>query len=302
VKVGVVDIGTNSMRLLITDGVIEEGRWVEVTGLGRGVDSTGVLSDTGIEDTLAALARFGAEMGRRHVGRREAIATSASRDAANREEFFDLAESALGVRPRLITGEEEARLAYTGATSQAGATGPIVVSDIGGGSTELVTSEGGASYEIGSVRLTERAIPTRPAPDVELNAARSLARTTFDGVDLDVATLIGVAGTWTSIAAIARAGVWGSPPRFQGLPVHSPDGVHGYVVTRPDLTTLIESLAGMTLEETATIPSLDPKRAPVILGGALVAEAVMDTLDVDTATISEHDTLDGVAMELLALP
>jgi exopolyphosphatase/guanosine-5'-triphosphate,3'-diphosphate pyrophosphatase len=291
VKVGVVDIGTNSMRLLITDGAVEEGRWVEVTGLGRGVDRTGVLSDSGIEDTLAALARLGAEMGHRQVDRREAIATSASRDSANREEFFDLAESALGVRPRLITGEEEARLAYIGATSKADATGPIVVSDIGGGSTELVTSAGGASYEIGSVRLTERAIPTRPAPDVEITAARSLARTTFDEVDLDVGTLIGVAGTWTSIASIA-----------QGLSAYSHERVHGYALTRADLAALIESLAGMTVEETAAIPSLDPKRAPVILGGALVAEAVMDSLDVGRATISEHDTLDGVAMELLALP
>jgi exopolyphosphatase/guanosine-5'-triphosphate,3'-diphosphate pyrophosphatase len=302
VKVGVVDIGTNSMRLLITDGANEEGRWVEVTGLGRGVDRTGLLSDTGIEDTLAALAGFGAEMSHRRVDRRVAIATSASRDAANREEFFDLAESALGVRPKLITGDEEARLAFAGATGHADATGPIVVSDIGGGSTELVTSVGGASYEIGSVRLTERAIPTRPAPDVELTAARSLASTTFDGVDLDVGTLIGVAGTWTSIAAIARAGVWGSPPRFHGLPVYSGERVHGYVLTRADLTTVIESLAVMTVEETAAIPSLDPRRAPVILGGALVAEAVMDTLGVDQATISEHDTLDGVAMESLALP
>jgi exopolyphosphatase/guanosine-5'-triphosphate,3'-diphosphate pyrophosphatase len=291
VKVGVVDIGTNSMRLLITDGAVEEGRWVEVTGLGRGVDRTGLLSDTGIEDSLAALARFGAEMSHRQVDRRVAIATSASRDAGNREEFFDLAESALGVRPRLISGDEEARLAFAGATVHAGVTGPIVVSDIGGGSTELVTSEGGASYEIGSVRLTERAIPTRPAPDVEVTAARSLARTTFDGVDLDVGTLIGVAGTWTSIASIA-----------QRLPVYSRERVHGYVMTRDDLTSLIESLAGMTLEETAAIPSLDPKRAPVILGGALVAEGVMDTLGLDRATISEHDTLDGVAHQLLALP
>jgi exopolyphosphatase/guanosine-5'-triphosphate,3'-diphosphate pyrophosphatase len=291
VKVGVVDIGTNSMRLLITDGATEDGRWVEVTGLGRGVDRTGMLSDTGIEDTLAALARFGREMDRTQVTKRVAVATSASRDAANRDEFFDLAESALGVRPTLITGEEEARLAFAGATGQVRASGPIVVSDIGGGSTELVTSEGGSSYEIGSVRLTERAIPTRPAPADEVSAARSLAHTTFDGVDLDVGTLLGVAGTWTSIAAIA-----------QGLPVYSRERVHGYVLARDDLSALIESLAGMTVEETAAIPSLDPKRAPVILGGALVAEAVMVALDADRATISERDTLDGIATELLALP
>jgi exopolyphosphatase/guanosine-5'-triphosphate,3'-diphosphate pyrophosphatase len=301
VKVGVVDIGTNSMRLLITDGDIEDNRWVEVTGLGRGVDKTGLLSDAGIEDTLAALARFGVEMDRSAVAKRMAIATSASRDAANREEFFDLAESALGVRPRLISGEEEARLAYAGATGRIRVPGPIVVTDIGGGSTELVTSEGGISYEIGSVRLTERAIPTRPAPADELTAARSLAAEIFEGVDLDMGTLIGVAGTWTSLAAVARAGVWGSPARSHSLPANSRERVHGYVLVREDLTALIESLAGMTLDETAAIPSLDPKRAPVILGGALVAEAVMAALHADRVTISEHDTLDGVAIELLAL-
>jgi exopolyphosphatase/guanosine-5'-triphosphate,3'-diphosphate pyrophosphatase len=291
VKVGVVDIGTNSMRLLVTDGVTEFGRWVEVTGLGRGVDREGVLSAEAIEDTLVALARFGAEMERAGVGRRAAVATSASRDASNREEFFDLAQSALGVRPRLITGEEEARLAYAGATQGVQLPGPIVVSDIGGGSTELVTAEGGTSYEIGSVRLTERAVPSRPAPPEEMAAARTLAASVFAGVDVIPGTLIGVAGTWTSLAAMS-----------QGLPDYQRERVHGYCLARADLESLIQSLADMSLEETTAIPALDPKRAPVILGGALVAEAVMTAVGMEEATISEHDTLDGVAMGLLGLP
>lgn len=290
-KVGVVDIGTNSMRLLITDGAAEVGRWVEVTGLGRGVDRTGILSTAGIEDSMAALRRFGAEMDGAGVGRRVAMATSASRDAANREEFFDLAESALGVRPRLITGEEEARLAFVGATAEARLPGPLVVSDIGGGSTELVTSGSGTSYLIGSVRLTERVIPSRPAPPAELSAARALAAGVFAEVDLPVSALIGVAGTWTSLAAMAQDQPW-----------HGRESVLGYTVTKADLTSLIELLASMTVEDTAAIPALDPKRAPVILGGALVAEAVMAALGVEEATVSEHDTLDGLAMELLALP
>jgi exopolyphosphatase / guanosine-5'-triphosphate,3'-diphosphate pyrophosphatase len=290
VRVGVVDIGTNSMRLLVTDGIQEIGRWVEVTGLGRGVDRSGTLSAEGIEESLAALARFGQEMERAEVEKRAAIATSASRDAANREAFFDLAESALGVRPRLITGAEEARLSFVGATHHVDATAPIVVLDIGGGSTEFVTVEDEVSVDIGSVRLTERVIPTRPAPSTELEEARSLVTALFSDIDLETRTLIGVAGTWTSVAAIA-----------QGLPAYKRDRVHGYWMSRESLAATVDSLASMTLEETAVIPALDPKRAPVILGGALVAEGAMDVLALDAAMISEHDSLDGVAMDLLAI-
>jgi exopolyphosphatase / guanosine-5'-triphosphate,3'-diphosphate pyrophosphatase len=291
VRVGAVDIGTNSMRLLVTDGVEEIGRWVEVTGLGRGVDQSGALSPEAIEETLAALARFGTEMDRAEVERRAAIATSASRDAVNREEFFDLAESTLGVRPKLITGEEEARLAFAGATHQIDLPTPIVISDIGGGSTEFVTADGEISVDIGSVRLTERAIPTRPAPPAEMETARSLVAGLFSGVDLETGTLVGVAGTWTSLAAIA-----------QDLPEYARDHVHGYRISRDVLAGLIDSLSDKTVEETASIPALHPKRAPVILAGSLVAEAVMDTLGAKEAMVSERDTLDGVAMELLAVP
>jgi exopolyphosphatase / guanosine-5'-triphosphate,3'-diphosphate pyrophosphatase len=291
VRVGVVDIGTNSMRMLVTDGSVDIDRRVEVTGLGRGVDRTGSLSSEAIEESLAALARFRAEMDRAEVEKWVAIATSASRDAANREEFFDLAESALGVRPRLITGEEEARLAFAGATRQIDAIDPIVVSDIGGGSTEFVNAGGEVSFDIGSVRLTERAIDSRPASPNEMSAARELVAGLFAEVDLETGTLIGVAGTWTSLAAIA-----------QELPEYSRERVHGHRMSRGSLADLVDSLSSMTLEETAAIPALDPRRAPVILGGALVAEAVMDTLDIGEATISEHDTLDAVAMELLAIP
>ncbi|MET0565822.1 MAG: Ppx/GppA phosphatase family protein [Acidimicrobiia bacterium] len=291
VRVGVVDIGTNSMRLLMTDGSVDIDRKVEVTGLGRGVDRTGNLSPDAIEESLAALARFRADMDRAEVDKRAAIATSASRDAANREDFFDLVETALGVRPSLITGEEEARLAFAGATRQIDATEPIVVSDIGGGSTEFVSSGGEVSFDIGSVRLTERAITGRPASPNEMSAARELLAGLFADVDLETGTLIGVAGTWTSLAAIA-----------QELPEYSRERVHGYGMSRGTLVELVDSLSSMTLEETAAIPALDPRRAPVILGGALVAEGVMDTLDVGEVTISEHDTLDAVAIELLAIP
>jgi exopolyphosphatase/guanosine-5'-triphosphate,3'-diphosphate pyrophosphatase len=220
-----------------------------------------------------------------------AIATSAARDASNRELFFDLAESALAVRPTLVTGEVEARLAYAGATAGVELTQPVVVSDIGGGSTEFVTRDGAVSIDIGSVRLTERAIPNRPPPSAEMDKARSLIADLFREVSLQTRTLIGVAGTWTSLAAIA-----------QGLAGYSRDRVHGHRMTRNELESVIDNLAGKTVGETADIPSLDPKRAPVILAGALVAEGAMAVLGMEEVLVSEHDTLDGVALELLALP
>jgi exopolyphosphatase / guanosine-5'-triphosphate,3'-diphosphate pyrophosphatase len=290
VNVGVIDIGTNSMRLLITDGVVDLQRLEEVTGLGRGVDSTGVLSEPRIVETIAVLEHYGRLMGEAGVSRRKVIATSASRDAANREEFFDRAESAIGVRPTLITGEEEARLAYDGAVRGFAGASPIVVSDIGGGSTEFVTEEAGVSIDIGSVRVTERAVPFRPASPVEVEGARDEIRDAFAGVSaFEYGSLIGVAGTWTSIASVARATPMGT-------------SVHGREVTRSEVARIVDIMAELDLEETAHLPGLDPKRAEVILGGILVAEGVMDAIGAETATVSEHDTLDGVAMSLLALP
>ena len=290
-RVGVVDIGTNSMRLLITDGGTETGRWVEVTGLGRGVDASGELSPEAIGRTLPVLRRYGILMDTHGVEVRTAIATSACRDAANREEFFDLAERALGVRPTLVSGEEEARLAYDGATAGWDLEEPVVVCDIGGGSTELVTADAGFSVDVGSVRLTETHLPHRPPRAEELLAARGHVARLWTAVGLPVpGTLVGVAGTWTSLAAIDLQ-----------LPAYTREAVDGHRLPRQRLTDLVERLSVLTLEETRQIPSLDPARAPVILAGAVVAEGVMLALDAGECVISERDTLDGVARRLLHL-
>lgn len=290
-RVGVVDIGTNSMRLLITGGGTETGRWVEVTGLGRGVDASGRLSAEAIGRTVSVLRRYGILMDTHGVEVRKAIATSACRDATNREEFFDLAEKALGVRPTLITGEEEARLAYEGATAGWDLEPPVVVCDIGGGSTELVTADAEFSVDVGSVRLTETHLPHRPATPEELAVARRHLAGLLSPLELrPPGTLVGVAGTWTSLAAIDLQ-----------LTVYERETVHGHRIRRERLVGLVEGLATLTLEETRKIPSLDPARAPVILGGALVAEGVMLALDAKEAVISERDTLDGAANRLLDL-
>ncbi len=290
-KVGVVDIGTNSMRLLITDGETDLGRWVEVTGLGRRVDFTGRLAESAMSESLQALSGYGRLMDEADVVTRAAVATSASRDASNREEFFDRAEEVLGVRPRLISGNEEARLAYSGATTGLSLPGPVVVSDVGGGSTEFVNDDVSVSIDIGSVRLTERHLHNRPASMGELIAAQDEVTRLFAAIEVPATeSLVGVAGTWTSLAAIA-----------QQLPAYDRESVHGYRLTRTELSGLVDQLTGLTLEQTAAIPSLDPKRASVILGGAVVSAVVMEATGSDEVYISERDTLDGVAMKLLAL-
>jgi exopolyphosphatase/guanosine-5'-triphosphate,3'-diphosphate pyrophosphatase len=287
-RVGVVDIGTNSMRLLVTDGHEEVGRWVEVTGLGRGVDATGELGAQALDETIAVFSRFAEIMERHDVGRRAAIATSATRDAANRDEFMERATRVLGVRPDVITGSREGRLAYSGATAGLDE-GWYVVSDIGGGSSEFVTSDQSISIDIGSVRLTDRILTDRPPTGSQLEEAQNHVRELFSVVEME-GELIGVAGTWTSLGAIDL-----------DLEVYDRSRVHHHGLTREGLSTIVEKLAAMTMEETAAIPSLDPARAPVILAGAVVASGVMDALGAATALISEHDTLDGLAAELLAV-
>lgn len=277
------------MRLLITSRHAEVGRWVEVTGLGRGVDRTGRLSETSISATLKAFARFRLLMDSHGVKQRKAIATSASRDAGNRHEFFERARAVLGVMPTLVSGEQEAHYAFAGATSGIADRVEVVVSDIGGGSTEFVTNDSSASIDIGSVRLTERILTDRPPSRKQLDSAAVHVRELFAGVPRNSSRSIGIAGTWTSLAAIALE-----------LPGYDSDRVHGSTMVLRDLDRLVDMLSPLTVEETASIPALDPKRAPVILSGAVIAREVIRHLDMDEIMVSERDTLDGVAAELLA--
>jgi exopolyphosphatase/guanosine-5'-triphosphate,3'-diphosphate pyrophosphatase len=290
-KAGVVDIGTNSMRLLITDGEREQHRWVEVTGLGRGVDVTGVLADDAMARSIRVFETFGRLMDDAGVGRRAAFATSASRDASNRVSFFDEAEMALGIRPELIDGDREGRLAYAGAISgMRGLTRPMV-SDIGGGSTEFVTENEVISIDIGTVRLGDRVRIDRPATTSQVLAAQQMVNEMFVGaIEAKPLEIVGVAGTWTTLAAVVH-------------PDDSEKGTdQGLVIRQDDAHNVLELLAAMTLEETAEVPGLDPARAEVILPGAIIALSVMKAFDAGVVFISERDTLDAMAAELLAIP
>jgi exopolyphosphatase / guanosine-5'-triphosphate,3'-diphosphate pyrophosphatase len=288
-----VDIGTNSMRLLlVSDDGVEIGRWARVTGLGKGLDATGRLAEEAIERTVAVLKEYGQLITDHGAARARAVATSASRDAANRDEFFDRAEAALGFRPEVIPGEEEARLSYLGATSGLESGAPHVVVDIGGGSTEFVwQTDGtvhGCSIDIGSVRLTDRLLAARPVDFAGLESAGRHVEELFAGVPRPAATtVIGVAGTWTSLAAIA-----------QDLAEYDRAKVHGWPLGRTDVERLIGLFASQTIEETARIPAIDPARAPVILAGTIIARETMRHLAALEVTVSEHDLLDGVVASL----
>ena len=289
--IGVVDIGTNSMRLLITDGSGPGRRWVEITGLGHGVDANGVLAEEAMERTIHVLEGFSSLMAEAGVGRRVAIATSATRDAANGAQFLDWAEIALGVRPELASGHREGVLAFTGATEALEVEGEVVVCDIGGGSTEMVTEKTVTSINLGSVRLTDRVLTDRPPHAGQVDDAFDYVGALFESVDTGTAeSMIGVAGTWTSLGAISNGLSGEDTP------------VHGMELPGERLDEVFDHLLGLSVEETALLPGLDPRRAPVILAGALIAVVATRSVGVPRVVISERDTLDGLARELLALP
>jgi exopolyphosphatase/guanosine-5'-triphosphate,3'-diphosphate pyrophosphatase len=292
---GVVDIGTNSMRLLVVDRGRERVREVDVTALGSGVDRTGRFKQERLVATLEVLESYGQIMDRLGVERRRAVATSATRDASDGAEFMKRAARVLGVVPEVIPGTEEAELSYLGATASFDVRLPTVVIDIGGGSTEFVygneTMMSATSIDIGSVRLTERLLPSLPPQEAELRDARSSAAEAFRPVSFPgiPERAVGVAGSFTSLAAIAL-----------DLHDYDRDNVHGSVLTAAAIHDLIERLSALTLFDTAAIPSLDPKRAPVILAGAILAEAALATIGFGQITVSEQDLLDGMALRVLS--
>ncbi len=294
-RIAAVDIGTNTARLLIADrrgGRSEDRvRRAVVTGLGRGVDRHGRFSAGPVARTLNVLRSFAEEIRHTGVDAARAVATSATRDAADGSEFLRRATDALGFRPEVLEGVEEAALAFAGATAGRSSTGRVLVVDVGGGSTELVLGrdrpEWVRSVDIGSVRLTERCLPRRPASAADLAAARAEVDRLLAPArpPAPAAEVIGVAGTVTSLAAMTL-----------GLRRYDRDRVDGSRLRREDVERLIARLARLDLTRTAAIPSLDPARAPVILGGAVVVAETLAALDADALTVSEHDLLDGIVL------
>ncbi|MGH8912807.1 MAG: Ppx/GppA family phosphatase [Acidimicrobiia bacterium] len=288
-RAAAIDIGSNSVRLLIVEDDVELHRSAVVTGLGRGVSQSGLLSDSAVDETIEVLEGFGGRMDDAAVEAADAVATAAARAAGNTAAFLDAAEQVLGFRPRVISGLSEARLSFVGATSDLEGEAWQVV-DIGGASTECVGGVGeGLSLDVGSVSLTDRFLGDRPLDPGRLDAARRYVADIVGTVGSTALSVVGVAGTWTSLAGL----ILGS---------NHPSAIHHTEIGRADLERLLDRLAALSVEETAALPGLDPARAPVILGGAIVAAVCLDTLHADHAVVSVHDLLDGLIAEILNRP
>lgn len=294
-RVGAIDIGSNSLRLYIADitpeSVEEVSRRVVVTRLGEDLDRTGSLSAAAIERSLVVLSEFRVAMDETGVERHRAVGTAACRDAKNSSDFIRSATEVLGASPDVISGAEEAELSFAGATLSA-AHVPTLVIDVGGASTEfaagLTNPEFVRSVKIGSVRLTDWMSPARPLADTDVRKSREHVAEHFSDVELpEVEAVIGVAGTFTTLAAI-----------HLDLPAYDRAAVHGTALSRTDLEGLVDRLAKMTTAEIASIPSMDPARAPVILGGSIVALAALARSRHDRLEVSETDLLDAVALRL----
>jgi exopolyphosphatase / guanosine-5'-triphosphate,3'-diphosphate pyrophosphatase len=305
-RVAVVDIGTNSTRLLVAS--LEDGRVAEelaresvVTRLGRGVDADGSLSQEGIDRVFSTLEDYRAIIDRHEAERAVAVLTSAVRDAANGGEFAREVGHRFGLEPHVLSGDDEARMTFAGATSERAAENdePTLVIDIGGGSTEMVIGVPGrepdfhVSNQAGVVRQTERHLPSDPPTTEELEALRrDVAEIFATGVPEKwrraVTQAIAVAGTATSLAAIA-----------QELDPYDPERVHGYVISRGKCEELLAHLAAIPLEERRQVPGLHPDRAPTIVAGVEILLVTLELFGLGEVEVSEHDILRGAAVVLV---
>lgn len=294
-----IDCGTNSVRLLITDGQNQIERLMRITRLGQGVDATGMLDPEAIERTLSVLREYKEVIDQNNVQKIRMAATSASRDAKNRDDFFNAAERILGVRPELLSGEEEGRLSFLGATADLDVSlGPFLVCDIGGGSTEFVygteNAEQTISVDMGCVRMTEAWLLSDPPLPEELSQALSVIEIHLDDVLREVPdapqakTFVGLAGTVSNTAMVE-----------QGLPEYDRDKVHHFVLTKAAVEDVFRTLATESVEERKFNPGLEPQRADVIVGGLCVLVMIMRRFGFSECVVSEADILDGLAMSLL---
>ncbi|CAB4898348.1 MAG: exopolyphosphatase [Actinobacteria bacterium] len=312
-RVAAIDCGTNSLRLLVAD-VPARGphtdvlRRMEVVRLGQGVDATGRLAPEAIERTRVVLAGYAAQIRELGAERVRMVATSASRDAANRADFEDMVQATLGQLPDVVPGLEEAGLSFLGATASLAAAAvahgtpapaaPYLVVDIGGGSTEFVLGDGDGvraarSVDVGCVRLTERHLHGDPPDADQIQRAESDIRTALAAVVADVpvgqaATLVGLAGSVTTVAALAL-----------GLPAYDAAAIHGARIPVGAVRSVTAGLLTSTRARRAALPVMHPGRVDVIGGGALVLRVIMDALAVDEVVVSEHDILDGIALSLV---
>ncbi|KQN85031.1 Ppx/GppA phosphatase family protein [Arthrobacter sp. Leaf69] len=312
-RVAAVDCGTNSIRLLIADVESDGGaprladvvREMRVVRLGQGVDATGELAPEALDRTFAAAADYAGLIESHGATRVRFVATSATRDARNRQDFVDGIRGLLGVEPEVITGDAEAALSFAGASSVLPSRGedPVLVVDLGGGSTEFVLGNADGviaarSVDVGCVRMTERHLRSDPPTAEQIAAAEADVDAALDEaamtVPLDRSTaVVGVAGSVTTITAHALR-----------LPEYSAEAIHGTELSLDDVRRACTELLAMSHAERAALPYMHPGRVDVIGAGALVWRRVLERLAdatghrVTTAVTSEHDILDGIALSI----
>lgn len=299
-----IDVGTNSVLLLVAERQAD-GRFTaveersEITRLGKGVDQTRTLSPEALETTLKVLERFAQEA--RDLGAKGivATATSAARDATNGQVFLEGARARAGLEVEIISGDEEARLSFASAFSDFGGERPLVVLDIGGGSTEFIY--GGVtgeltfrrSFDVGSVRLTERQVKADPPAQAELEAIDVLLAQTFAGLPTPPAgfKMIGVAGTVTTLCAVARR-----------VEPYDPTLIHGATLELEEIDAALTRLASLPTSLRKTVPGLQPKRADVIVAGGLIFRAAMHALKVTEVTVSDRGLRWGLLADRFGSP
>jgi exopolyphosphatase/guanosine-5'-triphosphate,3'-diphosphate pyrophosphatase len=286
-----VDLGTNSTRLLAADvdgdHVEEVSLRTTITRLGEGVDERRKLLPLPVARVRNALSEYRRELDELGAERVLAIGTSAVRDAENGEAFLGEIEWSYGFATRLLSGDEEAELTRRGVANGRVLGDETLVLDVGGGSTELITSGARTSLDVGSVRLTERHLRSDPPTREELEAAAQTVRDELP--PLDPREAIGVAGTVTTLAALELGG-------------YDAERVHGHRLAREAVDALLARLASLPLAERRDLPGLEPERAPVIVGGAVVVREVLERYGLDGLEASERDLLHGAALEAAKLP
>ncbi|MCU0311341.1 MAG: Ppx/GppA family phosphatase [Acidimicrobiales bacterium] len=297
--VAAIDCGTNSVRLLVSEGgrtTVE--RLMRITRLGQGVGATGRLDPAAIDRTLDVLREYREVLDRHGVSRTRMAATSAARDAANRDDFFGPAAAVVGAEPELLTGDEEGRLSFLGATAELDqADGPFLVFDIGGGSTEFTygteVAEASISTDMGCVRMTEAWLHHDPPTAEELSQCLSIVALHLDDVQREIPaagearTFVGLAGTVSTAAAVEI-----------GLAEYDRDRIHHFRLSREATEDVFRTLATEALADRVHNPGLERERADVIVGGMCVLVATMRRFGIDEVVVSEADILDGLAMSI----
>ncbi|MFQ7521631.1 MAG: Ppx/GppA family phosphatase [Terrisporobacter sp.] len=298
-KIGTIDIGTNSMRLLIADyknnKIENRKKYINITRIGQGVDDKGYITEEALERNLNALKEFADKCIEEKCEKVYCMGTSALRDSKNGQDFVNRAKELTNIDVKIICGEEESNLGFMGVLEGAGGdkSNYILVLDIGGGSTEfIVGNEDGIKFckseNVGALRMTEKFITTDPISDEEFSKMSVFIEKTISSTldkikGMHVSKLVGIGGAITSLSAMN-----------QQLEVYSMEKVHNSVVTKKDLEKILQNLKKMTLSDKKTIKGLQPKRADIITAGVKILHIVMEKLEIEKIMISEYDNLEGL--------